>query len=277
MLIASGDVLLIFDNLQLSFRRPGVIGVAAAVPTEMGLDHGVYVSGDGGHRVHAYLHKPSLAELNRWDGIHADGTVQIDTGLVWLDAAVAQKLVTLAHDEAVAQAPLNLYGDLLLPLAGSTTLESYLADESDGPATPAVKAARRVLWERLRGTPFTVERLQPAVFVHFGTSREYWQMAAGDPELADLCGWTPSTASWDAAAGCGPAGPAVLINTALENPIPALPLAQGGAPGETAPSSSTATCVGRFPWSVLPVAGSASATEDPRGTVHEKEDQRRSR
>ena len=105
VLIASGDVLLIFDHLQLSFRRPGVIGVAAATPTEMGLDHGVYVSGEGGHRVRAYLHKPALEELMRWGGVHADGTVQIDTGLVWLDAAVAQTWVTLAHDEVVAQAP----------------------------------------------------------------------------------------------------------------------------------------------------------------------------
>ena len=53
VLIASGDVLLVFDHLQLSgaFRRPGVIGVAAAVAAEMGHNHGVYVSGNGGHRV----------------------------------------------------------------------------------------------------------------------------------------------------------------------------------------------------------------------------------
>ena len=53
-----------------------------------------------------------------------------------------------------------------------------------------------MIWERLRGTPFSVERLQPAVFVHFGSSREYWHMTAGDPELADLCGWTTQAAAW---------------------------------------------------------------------------------
>jgi len=230
VLIASGDVLLIFDHLQLSFRRPGVIGVAAATPVEMGLDHGVYVSGDGGHRVHAYLHKPTVEELTRWNGIHPDGTVQIDTGLVWLDAAMAHTMVTLARDRVIADATLNLYGDLLLPLAGSTTLPGYLADTSDGPATPEVQAARRVLWECLRSTSFTVERLQPAVFVHFGTSREYWQMAAGDPDLADLCGWTPSAAAWDAAAGCGPASPAVLINTAIGSLTSPISVAGGAEP-----------------------------------------------
>ena len=59
VLVASGDVLLVFDHLQISFQRGGVIGVAAAAPVEMGLRHGVYVHGDSAHRVQAYLHKPS--------------------------------------------------------------------------------------------------------------------------------------------------------------------------------------------------------------------------
>ena len=220
VLIASGDVLLVFDHLQLSgaFRRPGVIGVAAAVAAEMGHNHGVYVSGNGGHRVHAYLHKPSAEELARWEAVSDDGTVQIDTGLVWLDAPTAEKFVALTQNPAVTGATLNLYGDLLMPLSGSTEFEGYLADTSDGPATPAVQAARRVIWERLRGTPFGVERLQPAVFVHFGSSREYWHMTAGDPELADLCGWTAQAAAWLDGANVDGA-PVVLVNAAAEGPI----------------------------------------------------------
>ncbi len=102
VLVASGDVLLVFDHLQISFQRGGVIGVAAAAPVEMGLRHGVYVHGDSTHRVRAYLHKPSAEELTHWNAIHPDGTVQIDTGLVWLDAATALKYAALIQAEAIA-------------------------------------------------------------------------------------------------------------------------------------------------------------------------------
>jgi fucokinase len=203
VLVASGDVLLVFDHLQLSFLRGGIIGVTAAAPARMGEHHGAYVSGDGGHRVRAYLHKPSEQELADWGAIGPDGLVQIDTGLLWFDAATAAKLVRLAQrlvptapqasavgQDGAAAPTLNLYGDLLLPTAQSTTLDSFLAQDSDGPATPALQAARRTIWEHLRTIPLSVEHLQPAVFVHLGTSREYWQMTAGDRALAQLCGWS---------------------------------------------------------------------------------------
>ena len=228
-LVASGDVLLVFDHLQLTFALPGVAGVAAATPVEMGLKHGVYVTEDGGprgmathdHRVVAYLHKPGRDELASWNAIR-DDTVQLDTGLVWFDGPTIGRLLRLAEAPGIQEAPLNLYGDLLLPLSASTEYEAYLADTSDGPATPAVQAARRVIWDRLRGTPFTVERLEPAVFVHFGSSAEYWRMAAGDPSLAELCGWERQAASYAPAGAATPASgddrPWVLVNAAIEAP-----------------------------------------------------------
>lgn len=220
-LVASGDVLLIFDHLQVTLQRPGVIGVAAAAPVHMGSRHGVYVSEAGGH-IRAYLHKPPRAELERWGALHADGTVQIDTGLVWFDEPSTAALVDLAAAPELSRlwqpaadggglGPLNLYADLLLPLAGSTTLDGYLADTSDGPATAGLRRARRLVWERLRGIRFGAERLQPAVFLHFGTSREYWAMVADSPDLARTCGWVRQAAAHAPAA----AEPA-LVNAVLD-------------------------------------------------------------
>ena len=226
VLIASGDVLLVFDHLQLSFQRGGVIGVAAAASIETGMQHGVYVHGET-PRVRAYLHKPTAAELTHWNAIHADGTVQIDTGLIWLDALTALKFAALTRAEPIAalcrllpangKAPdgaLNLYGDLVLPLAQSTTLAGYLADTSDGPVTPDTQAARQVIWKRLQGTPFSAERLQPAMFIHFGTSHEYWETVAADEALQQICDWTPHAAAWSIAGES-----LALINAAVDLPV----------------------------------------------------------
>ena len=232
VLVASGDVLLVFDHLQISFQRGGVIGVAAAAPLEIGLRHGVYVHSTDApglhpHRVQAYLHKPSAQELTHWHAIQADGTVQIDTGLVWLDTATALKFAALLQSESVAaiccatpagsaaDSALNFYGDLILPLAQSATLENYLADTSDGPATPEVQKARQIIWQRLRGTSFTSERLQPAMFIHFGTSHEYWKTMA-DPVLQHVCGWVSRAEAWPLTAVSSLA----LINAAVEVTLP---------------------------------------------------------
>jgi len=209
VLVAAGDVLLVFDHLQLSLQRDGVIGVSAAAPAEMGLRHGVYALGKTTHQVRAYLHKPSPAKLAQWEAVGRDGTVGIDTGLVWLDAVAVNEFLHLTEAPVIARlcrldtssepAPssqLNLYGDLLLPLAQSTSREDYLADTSDGPATPDVSAAREIIWRELRDLPFAVEQLQPAAFIHFGTTHEYWHTVASDPVLRQVCGWSARASDW---------------------------------------------------------------------------------
>ena len=228
VLVASGDVLLVFDHLQLSFQRKGAIGVAAAAPLKTGTRHGVYVPGDKGARVHAFLHKPDETKLREWSAVLDDGQVLIDTGLVWLDSQTALKMAALTQAEAVgllcdrppAQAgSLNFYGDVVLPLAHATEYEAYLADTSDGPATAEVRRAREVIWQRMRGTPLSCTRLRPAMFIHFGTSQEYWATVASESQaqgnqVRKVCGW-----SMDAAAFKEPQDNRLaLINSAVESP-----------------------------------------------------------
>ncbi|MCC9078785.1 hypothetical protein FKZ61_022070 [Litorilinea aerophila] len=252
ILLVSGDVLLLFDHLQLSLQRRGVLGVSVAASLSVGTRHGVYVADAQPHgntaAVRAFLHKPSPEQLRQAGAVAPDGQVQVDTGLVWMDAATARRFADLTSQEPVARLcrltktatdshgplpPLNLYGDLLLPLARETHLEAYLADESDGPATPGLQAARRTIWQELRGTPFSAVRLQPAVFVHFGTSEEYWRMVAADPDLAHTCGWTSQAMAWPqepGPAGEPPEGGSLfLINAVVEGPIAGAADAQGPA------------------------------------------------
>ncbi|MBC7236330.1 MAG: hypothetical protein H5T69_10845 [Chloroflexi bacterium] len=195
LLVASGDVLLLFDHLQLLFARPGVTGVAAAAPVEIGANHGIYVSAEAGQRVRAFLHKPSPEEMHRAGALRADGQVQIDTGLVWLDGETISRWLALADaltPYIVQGVTINLYGDLLAPLAEDAELEPYLADESDGPATAELREARRTIWAQLRGLPFGVEKLHPALFVHFGTTAEYLEVMRQGITL----GWSRDAASW---------------------------------------------------------------------------------
>src|SRR5690554_3967318 len=63
VVIASGDVLLVFDHLQLDFNRQGVVGVGMSVPVAVGTRHGVFVSEPPTGKVRQFLHKPFLEKL----------------------------------------------------------------------------------------------------------------------------------------------------------------------------------------------------------------------
>lgn len=199
VLVASGDVLLLFDHLQLLFARPGISGVAAVAPAETGTHHGVYVPATDSGRVDRFLHKPSLRRLCEENALQPGNNVLIDTGLVWFDPiSVAQALAMWERVESMVMrgVTVNLYGDLLAPLAESTERQAYLEDTSDGPAVAELQYVRQVAWETLRGTPLSVERLDPAVFIHFGTTREYLDVLSEGVQAFSSCWWSPLAGSW---------------------------------------------------------------------------------
>ena len=167
----------------------------------------------GAHRVRAFLHKPSLEQMRAGGALDSQGRVAIDTGLVWLDHAALERVLPLGSVLAPALAAgmtLNLYGDLLAPLAEQAIQASYLADQSDGAATPALQRARQQIWDSLRGLPFSVERLHPAAFIHFGTTLEYLQFLQDGVSILGPCGWDACAASWAPASqrANGPSGSA---------------------------------------------------------------------
>jgi fucokinase len=125
-----------------------------------------------------------------------------------------------------------------LPLAQATQASSYLADTSDGPATPGLVAARRKIWPHLRDLQFSVERLQPAVFVHFGTSAEYWRMVATDRELAQTSEWATHAAAWLPTLDEAAQAQVVAINAALGAlPIDPTTAEPSRTPGTAAPAA----------------------------------------
>jgi len=208
--VASGDVLLIFDHRQVDLARQGLVGVGAHVPAELGTRHGVYVSEPGGTLVRRFLHKMTLPELHSSGAVDESGCVAIDTGMVWFDATAAATLLGLfGFDERLefsadgpfpeivaTSARLNLYSDLLMPLAAETKREEYLEDASDGAPAPVVRSMRPVIWEKLRTIPFHVETLSPVEFIHFGTTAEYVAVMTEGLEGRAALGWKTPVASF---------------------------------------------------------------------------------
>lgn len=185
VVVASGDVLLLFDNMQLQFHPKGVVGVSMPADPETASRHGVYIAQPDG-RVKRFLHKLRTDQLIESGGVQ-NGMAQIDTGIVWFDVPTLATMLDIAglspdsqpEESAPGPAhkpqPLSLYADLLSVLAMETKLDEYLTSPGDDGAPPpaSLRALRRTLWQRLRGTDFHVSRLPAARFIHFGTCAEY--------------------------------------------------------------------------------------------------------
>ena len=210
--VASGDVLLLFDHRQLELSRQGVVGVAAAAPAEVGTYHGVYLVEKDSDRVRCFLHKVGLDALHSAGAVDASGNVAVDTGMVWFDPSAVATLLELfgfseklrfssdgAFSQVVAQGGcVNLYSDLLMPLALETERERYLEDASDGPPAPVVRTLRPAIWEASRILPFRAQSLFPVEFIHFGTTAEYVAVITEGLEDCAALGWTTPVASFQA-------------------------------------------------------------------------------
>jgi len=208
--VASGDVVLLFDARQLELSSQGIVGVAAGAPAEVGAHHGVYLLRQGSDRVRRFLHKLPLDQLQAAGAVDGAGNVAIDTGMVWFDPSAAARLLGLfgaderlrfatggAFSKLVTQGGfVNLYSDLLMPLAAETERDHYLDDASDGVPSPTVRRLRPAIWEMFRGVPFRAQSLFPVEFIHFGTTAEYVEVIAEGLESRAALGWTTPVASF---------------------------------------------------------------------------------
>ncbi len=91
VVVVSGDVLPVFEYEAMDFTHPGVTGVAYPDGADEARRHGVYVvdggasGGPGAVRVKDFLQKPAVA----------DGTHLIDTGVMFIDGATAERMKEL--------------------------------------------------------------------------------------------------------------------------------------------------------------------------------------
>lgn len=97
MLVLSGDVLLLFNPLQIDAQFRGAAAISMKSPVEVGVDHGVFLN-DGSDHVKMFLHKQPAETLRRLGAVNGQDCVDLDTGAVLLDVEILETLFSLIAD-----------------------------------------------------------------------------------------------------------------------------------------------------------------------------------
>ena len=177
MLVCSGDVLLLFNPLQLDFYGEGAAALSIKENVETGKNHGVFLGGEQG-LVKRCLQKQTVKTLTDCGAVDRNGNVDIDTGAVIFSGALVNALYSLIRAKGRYTALVNdhvrlsFYADFLYPLAEDSTLESFYLEKPEGDFSPELQDARTEVWNALRPYRMKLIRFSPASFLHFGTTRE---------------------------------------------------------------------------------------------------------
>ena len=205
MLVLSGDVLLLFNPLQLDLQFKGAAAISIKEGVDIGKDHGVFLRGKNNY-VKKFLHKQSEETLQELGAVNEAGNVDLDTGAVLLDTDVMTDLYSLiskdgSYSEECFQtfvndrARISFYGDFLYPFATDATLEDYYEQAPEGDMCDELLACRKEIWDKLSKYQMKVFSLSPAEFIHFGTTTELLQLVSADVANYAFLGWSSHVAS----------------------------------------------------------------------------------
>lgn len=195
MLVCSGDVLLLFNPLQLDFYGDGAAALSIKEKVETGKNHGVFLGGVDGN-VRRFLHKQTVQTLEQMGAVDQRGNVDIDTGAVIFSGKLVKALYDLVDTEGKFKALVNdhvrlsFYADFLYPLAQESTLEDFYQETPEGEFSPELKAAREAVWNALHGYRMKLVRFSPAAFLHFGTTKELRKLMTEDMPGYRFLNWS---------------------------------------------------------------------------------------
>lgn len=195
LLVCSGDVLLLFNPLQIDFYGKGAAALSIKENVETGKNHGVYLKDDGGN-VGRFLHKQPVDTLKELGAVDSRENVDIDTGAVIFNSSILDELYSLIDREenfqkfVCEEARLSFYADFLYPLASGSDLEQFYKETPEGEFTPQLHDCRTALWEVLHKYNMKLIRLSPASFIHFGTTKELMQLVNEEIEEYSYLGWS---------------------------------------------------------------------------------------
>lgn len=201
MLVLSGDVLLLFNSLQIDGQLDGAAAISIKETVGIGKNHGVFLS-DGNGYVKNFLHKQSEESLREIGAASNYDMVDLDTGAILLSMNIVESLyglvstnykVDISKFESFVNesARISFYGDFLYPLAEASTLEQYYQEKPEGEFTPELRKCREALWKVLNQYKLKLICLSPAKFIHFGTTRELLHLMTEGLEHYHFLEWKP--------------------------------------------------------------------------------------
>ncbi len=181
MLVLSGDVLLLFNPLQIDFFGNGAAALSIKESVLTGKDHGVFLRDSSGN-VGKFLHKQTVEKLAEAGAVDQSGKVNIDTGAVIMGSDILTELYNLVDtDEGFSKyvnekVRLSFYADFVYPLAADATLDNFYKEKPEGELNDELLSARKVLWGILHKYRMKLICMSPASFLHFGTSVELLEL-----------------------------------------------------------------------------------------------------
>lgn len=200
MLVMSGDVLLLFNPLQIDFCGNGAGAFAFKDNIKTAVNHGVYVQG-GNNNVARFLHKMDEEHLRQAGAVNESDNVSIDTGAVLLAPDILESLYSMVDTREKEDLYINpvtrlsFYADFLYPLAENSTLEEYYSEKPEGVFNDLLTDARTVLWQKLRKYRLQQINISPSKFIHFGTTEQVLKLMSGGYRDYSSLGWNGSVNS----------------------------------------------------------------------------------
>ena len=200
MVLLSGDVLLLFNPLQIDFNTQDACAVSFKESVETGKNHGVYLSDNEGY-VAKCLQKKPVEELKELGAVNEKGYVDIDTGALIFSTSMMNSLYSLIDTDTKYESIVNdtvrlsLYVDFLYPLATDSSLENFLKEKPEGSYCTELEEVRKNVWEVLSDYKLKLLRLAPSKFIHFGTTKEILNLMNGGVNEYKNLGWSNQVGS----------------------------------------------------------------------------------
>ena len=102
MVLLSGDVLLLFNPLQIDYNNVGAAAISFKEHVETGKNHGVYLNGENGN-VKCCLQKKSVEVLREVGAVNESDCVDIDTGALIFSTDMMKSLYAGSSNTLIEQ------------------------------------------------------------------------------------------------------------------------------------------------------------------------------